>query len=98
MGGIENSIAVIKNKFDTMCNASDEIEKAQHNLRVASEQINNEQRYVIENTLTCRQKCEELGISEPTLIRRRNSGLIPFVKLGKCFYYLKSAKKGAIHG
>jgi len=50
-------------------------------------EVQNEQ--LIKNAVSCKEICEALGITEPTLIKRRNLGLIPYFKLGRNFYYLK---------
>lgn len=50
------------------------------------------------STLDRKQICERLGITEPTLIKRRNAGLIPYVKLGNKFYYLNPGSKGGQNG
>lgn len=57
----------------------------------------------IEQPVTTKQLCEFLGITEPTIIRWRKKGKIPFLQIGSRILFQKSAvlkalenKKGAI--
>ena len=49
-----------------------------------------------EQPLTSKQICEFLGISEPTLIRWRKKGKIPFMQIGTALRYDKEAVIKAI--
>jgi len=51
--------------------------------------IQAQNKLLTQNALSCKEICELLGITEPTLIKRRKLGLIPFFQLGRNFYYLK---------
>ncbi len=59
---------------------------------------------VPEKLLTTREVCEFLGITEPTLIRRRKKGQIPFLSVGGSIRFDKAAiikaleKKSKQHG
>ncbi len=46
-------------------------------------------RDLMESTLSCKEICEVLCITEPTLIKRRKLGDIPYIKLGNNFRYLR---------
>lgn len=51
---------------------------------------------IIEKPVSTKEICEFLSITEPTLIRWRNRGKIPFLKIGTNIRYDKAAVLKAI--
>lgn len=51
-----------------------------------------------EPPINTKELCSFLGITEPTLIRWRKKGVIPFLKIGSRILYQKSAVIAAIEG
>lgn len=49
-----------------------------------------------ENPITGKELCKYLGISEPTLIRWRKKGKIPFLRVGGVLRYDKAAVSKAL--
>lgn len=75
--------------MDTMYNANQRLQAEKVSIQNISKTIESQQEALEKNTLSCKEICQALGITEPTLIKRRNAGLIPYIKLGRNFYYLK---------
>jgi hypothetical protein len=88
MEEVVQSLKIINEKVDTMCSVSGEIKERSILLSDISKSIEDQEKVLRNNTLTCREICSMLRITEPTLIKRRNQGLILFIKFGKNFYYL----------
>jgi len=83
------NVANLSESLNTMSLLSSQISKTKSDLQELSKSIERQQAQFLKDTLNAKEACEALGITEPTLIKRRNAGLIPYVKLGRNFYYLK---------
>ena len=57
---------------------------------------NKETSKITQQPLTTKQLCEFLGITEPTVIRWRKKGKIPFMQIGSALRYDKEAVIKAI--
>ncbi len=82
--------------IDTMCHANQRLQAEKLSMQNISKTIESQQEALEKNTFSCKEICEALGITEPTLIKRRNAGLIPYIKLGRNFYYLKPEVQGEL--
>lgn len=51
-----------------------------------------------EDPITSKELCQALNISLPTLLQHRNSGKIPYLKLGGRILYKKSSVLAALEG
>ncbi|GGG93363.1 hypothetical protein [Pedobacter zeae] len=79
MKDLAEGLKEIEKDIDTMCSVNIDI----------SRKIEQQNENILRNTFSCKEMCSYLGITQPTLIKRRNLGLIPFFKLGHNFFYLK---------
>lgn len=52
------------------------------------EEINKNLKAFSRSLLTRSEICRALEITEPTLIKYRKMGAVPFIKLGKCYFYI----------
>lgn len=86
---IPDAINNLSNAIQTFANDSGEIVKRREAILKATKSINDHVNLIINSTLTHEQICCELNITRPTLIKRRNKGLIPFIKLGRDYFYFK---------
>lgn len=89
MNKVLKKLSGIGESINTMYSINNDLHKAKASLFDISKTIEEQQMALEQNTLTCKEICEAYGITEPTLIKRRNAGLIPFIKLGRNFYYLR---------
>lgn len=79
MKDLADGLKSIAKDINTMCSVNIDLSK----------KIELQNESLLKNSFSCKEICEYLGITEPTLIKRRKLGLIPFFKLGKNFFYLK---------
>ena len=99
MEKVINSIQIVNSALDTISKLNDENMKRRSLARQVVEEFNNTQSQLIKESLSCAEMCKLLKISRPTLIRRRNAGKIPYLMLGKNFYYLDpEVYEGGIYG
>lgn len=85
----------IGSSSDTMVRATEMLNQLTDSITEAANVLNENLIRLKEHTLTGKEICKALNITEPTLIRRRKAGKVPFIQIGKNFYYLKP--KGVDH-
>jgi hypothetical protein len=90
MNNLVETVTDIGNSLNTMCAVSNQIETSKKQLSEIARSIEEQHVGLVANTMSCSEACAVLGITEPTLIKRRKAGLVPFIKLGRNFYYLKT--------
>lgn len=73
---------------------------SEHPSKIESVQklLSGKQAELFRKSWTGKQAMAKLGISEPTLIKRRKLGLIPHLKLGSRYYYFRPVKSNRIKG
>jgi hypothetical protein len=59
-------------------------------------QIEQEQKKLKSLTVNATEACKHFGISNPTLVKRRNANLIPYIRFGNQFRYFITAEKGEV--
>ncbi len=86
-------------KFYDSCNTKDvpglPLETKKEFLANVCKSIEQQKAWLIKYTANSAGICKILDITTPTLIKRRNQGMIPFIKMGRVYYYLKP--EGASH-
>ncbi len=81
--------ARIKQLENTKRSTLNKLRAVETSIEAANVELRHCLKEIEQKFLTRNQICDVLNITEPTLIKRRNAGKIPFIKLGKSFYYLR---------
>ncbi|MGA9648347.1 helix-turn-helix domain-containing protein [Pedobacter sp.] len=86
---LSNTFDLIGIQIKALNNASGELLQRREVIQKAAESINEQVAMLVNSTLTHDQISNELNVTRPTINRWRRQGRLPFIKLGRDYYYFK---------
>jgi len=102
MKEIVDELRELSNSINTMLALYSMHSETSAKIADVSKLLSEQQNKLFNKSWTTEQAMAKLGISEPTLIKRRKLGLIPHMKLGNRYYYFRPVKtkraKGGANG
>jgi hypothetical protein len=102
MKEIVDELRELSNSINTMLDLYSMYSETSAKITDVSKLLSEQQNKLFSKSWTTEQAMAKLGISEPTLIKRRKMGLIPYMKLGNRYYYFRPVKtkrgNGGING